>query len=246
MKPWLELSRSEKDAAVAGLLGTGLSHAEIAAQVGAPCKNAIAVSVYRLRHPEVASQDDLIAMRDNRERIIIPLLKQGLSSGQIAKRLGITRGSAVGTIYRAQKRGVDMPALPNKAKGGRGSTPSPKKPGTDRIKKSRVPGVMAEPRKLKPTGALSYNIHVKMEGRLHAQKTPFTPTAFECRSVPLLDLKRGECRWPVNDAAKGEMHLFCGNAAEGVYCRPHFIRSIGIGTQGERSAHRVSRMVQAA
>lgn len=40
---------------------------------------------------------------------------------------------------------------------------------------------------------------------------------------PLAELGRHDCRWPVNDAGQGEVHLFCGAAAaEGKsYCADH-------------------------
>lgn len=47
------------------------------------------------------------------------------------------------------------------------------------------------------------------------------------RHVALVDLKHDECRFPVNDAAPGEMHLFCGMpaAAGRPYCRHHALRA---------------------
>lgn len=58
------------------------------------------------------------------------------------------------------------------------------------------------------------------------------------RFIPLMDLKRGECKWPVNHAARGETHLFCGNSAEfdKPYCRTHAPLGLGKGTPSERNA----------
>ena len=53
------------------------------------------------------------------------------------------------------------------------------------------------------------------------------PPAIECRTVPMLDLGANECRWPVNDAARGELHLFCGNPASGPYCPGHAVLNVG-------------------
>jgi hypothetical protein len=41
----------------------------------------------------------------------------------------------------------------------------------------------------------------------------------------LMMLQRGQCKWPVNDAAKGEEHLFCGMPAHGSYCKHHKAQS---------------------
>lgn len=60
----------------------------------------------------------------------------------------------------------------------------------------------------------------------------------------LADLGRYQCRWAVNDAKRGEEHLFCG--ADGFpYCPNHARLSRGPGTEGERSAVRVLRKAMA-
>lgn len=40
---------------------------------------------------------------------------------------------------------------------------------------------------------------------------------------PLAELKANECRWPVNEASQGDVHLFCGAAAVAAkpYCADH-------------------------
>jgi hypothetical protein len=60
------------------------------------------------------------------------------------------------------------------------------------------------------------------------------------RFITLMELKRGECKWPVNDAARGELHLFCGTPAEPdkPYCCTHAPLGLGKGTPSERSASR--------
>lgn len=67
--------------------------------------------------------------------------------------------------------------------------------------------------------------------------------------LPLADLEWKDCRWPVNDAARGETHLFCGHRAENPYgyCAHHALRAVGMGTRGENDAERaLSRMGRAA
>lgn len=69
------------------------------------------------------------------------------------------------------------------------------------------------------------------------------------RHAPLDDLEWSDCRWPVNDAARGEVHLFCGLHAEkpGGYCAHHAQRAWGEGTRGENAAERtLARMGRAA
>lgn len=43
---------------------------------------------------------------------------------------------------------------------------------------------------------------------------------------PLVRLCAKQCKWPVNDAAVGETHLFCSAPAEGSYCETHTKRSL--------------------
>ncbi len=40
---------------------------------------------------------------------------------------------------------------------------------------------------------------------------------------PLADLSRHQCKWPVNRAQAGELHLFCGEAVQSghPYCEEH-------------------------
>lgn len=53
---------------------------------------------------------------------------------------------------------------------------------------------------------------------------PDGPPPFVAR--PLMLLQRNQCKWPVNDAERGQEHLFCGMASEGPYCEQHKARSI--------------------
>lgn len=72
------------------------------------------------------------------------------------------------------------------------------------------------------------NIAKARAARGKPQAEPFVP---EVRWVPrsgnatvgrlLAALGYGMCRWPVNDAAKGEPHLFCGAPSDGSYCPYH-------------------------
>ncbi len=60
------------------------------------------------------------------------------------------------------------------------------------------------------------------------------------RRLPLADLQWRDCRFPVNDAARGETHLFCGapTISSTRWCQHHLMRVKGSGTEGERKADR--------
>lgn len=59
--------------------------------------------------------------------------------------------------------------------------------------------------------------------------------------VPLVDLERGMCRWPIGDKPV----LFCGCATkdEATYCPTHHVMSIGEGTPSERTAIKAARNI---
>jgi hypothetical protein len=42
---------------------------------------------------------------------------------------------------------------------------------------------------------------------------------------PIDALAKIDCRWPVNDAEVGELHLFCGVPTEATYCSHHASRA---------------------
>ena len=44
----------------------------------------------------------------------------------------------------------------------------------------------------------------------------------------LMMLARHQCKWPVNDAERGQEHLFCALPADGPYCDHHKQRSVYI------------------
>jgi GcrA cell cycle regulator len=61
------------------------------------------------------------------------------------------------------------------------------------------------------------------------------------RHLALMDLKRGDCRYPYGGDADGEAITFCGHRRRrgSSYCAAHFKLSIGPGTASERAADRI-------
>lgn len=59
----------------------------------------------------------------------------------------------------------------------------------------------------------------------------FPPEEYDrqSRRIELTELKSGDCRWPVNDAAPREIHLFCGHPVDAgsSYCLHHRLRATG-------------------
>jgi GcrA cell cycle regulator len=67
--------------------------------------------------------------------------------------------------------------------------------------------------------------------------------------LALIDLERGDCRYPYGGDKDGDAITFCGHPRREVssYCTPHFHLTRGEGTASERSAAPVVlRLVRAA
>jgi GcrA cell cycle regulator len=63
----------------------------------------------------------------------------------------------------------------------------------------------------------------------------------EARHLSLVDLERGDCRYPYGGDEEGEAITFCGHPRRpgSSYCTPHFHLSRSPGTASERAAHTV-------
>lgn len=170
------------------------------------------------------------------------LVAAGTSAGQTAAALSVefgcpcSRNAVIGKLARLEKNG--FPQLKranmgwNRKPGGRADKaeqkaargPQAAKPrSTYRIAPRKTPREQdpGEPAVIRPEDARAYDA--------------------ASRHLTMKELERndGLCRWPVNDAAPGESHRFCGHPAEhGMYCRHHHDRSIGAGTLSERDADR--------
>jgi len=69
------------------------------------------------------------------------------------------------------------------------------------------------------------------------------------RHLSLIELERGDCRYPYGGDEEGEAITFCGHPRRpgSSYCTPHFHLSRGPGTQSERTACTVLlRLVETA
>lgn len=67
-------------------------------------------------------------------------------------------------------------------------------------------------------------------------------STIKCERVTLLQLARHHCRWPI--AGDGAATEFCGaRRLFGSYCSTHAILNVGRGTEAERAAHRVGKVL---
>lgn len=168
-------------------------------------------------------------------------LRNGDNAMMIAQQMSrlrgvpVSRNAIIGIVRRNKVLDAIGFARTGHSRGGHGvSNPTATKEEMRRRQARNAAAPMVKPAKLHPS-----NIRGKKEGRaldpVYAPPRPkpvddgISPHVYDAtaRHVPLVDLRHGECRFAVNDAAQGEQHLFCGRAAGfASYC-PHHARRVG-------------------
>jgi GcrA cell cycle regulator len=136
-------------------------------------------------------------MRWTTERIA--LLKDrvdaGLTCGQIAREIGVSRNAVIGKVHRL---------------------------GLSRFKKARAaePGRTAAPKMTRPRTAPRHRIAPALP-RARQQCLP-EPAIDLAKRCSLLELQQGHCRWPISEPG-AEDFGFCGHQrADGLpYCAAH-------------------------
>jgi GcrA cell cycle regulator len=142
-----------------------------------------------------------------------------------------TRNAAIGRGKRMGLTGPEKPKEPRRLPRGTSA------PRARRSRKRRAAEPM-QPKPVQPKPALVCTEPVKLRC-----------VGIKPRLVALIDLERGDCRYPYGGDKDGEAITFCGHPRrEGSsYCTPHFHLTRGPGTASERSAAPVVlRLVQAA
>jgi GcrA cell cycle regulator len=136
--------------------------------------------------------------------------EEGLSSGDIAFIMGITRNAVIGRVRRLGLQMRDNKVQPR-----------------FRPRKERAPEtIKRRPRPLLP---------ISLPGDTRFMRGDAWAPLPGSSPVPLIDLEPGMCKWPVSE---DRPHLFCGAAAHGPYCEYHHALSVGVGTPSEREAHK--------
>ncbi|WP_076858988.1 GcrA family cell cycle regulator [Bradyrhizobium mercantei] len=145
------------------------------------------------------------------------LRARGLSYSEIADAINATFNTAYtryAALSRAQRMGLAglgrfEPSLP-----GHLDPPKPALPELPKI--GRLGAGQAE---LKPDWLRWPKIFVEPE-----EMPQLRCAAVEPRHLSLLDLKRGDCRYPYGGDADGEAVTFCGHPCrpDSSYCSPHF------------------------
>ena len=168
---------------------------------------------------------------------------EGLSTGEIGKRLGVTKNSIVGKVHRLQ-----LVARPSPIK-KKGAPSDNKKPEKEKAKPTIIPETKvadkAPKKEEKPVSkTVSTPVQPKVEPKPQAKpiiNTPNTtsklkdPENFVNMSIPVMqtpkkpgdkltvtDLDNHTCRWPIGDPKDENFH-FCGAPVRigQTYCEEH-------------------------
>jgi GcrA cell cycle regulator len=133
----------------------------------------------------------------------------GHSSGECARRLGVSRNAAIGKLRRLGLLGRERPQLP---------TMRLRLPPARMLLKTteQVSKPPQKPRKRQNQRPLPPP---------EPYKAPTPPPLPPIGSYRLLDLRHNSCRWPEGD---GPIYVFCGRpqASQSSYCEEHTRRSL--------------------
>lgn len=145
----------------------------------------------------------------------------GCSTAQIAAHMeGATRNAIIGMYHRFPNSLTDRPLV---SRGIAGNTSKAR----EEKKRKQSPEANSLGFLWRDIAGHPFRAQ-KAAPKLPAPKT----TASEHRlcGKPLMLLQAKECKWPVNEAARGELHLFCAMPTEGTYCEHHKMRAYQAGS----------------
>lgn len=156
------------------------------------------------------------------DALLTELWAKGLSATQIMAMMPrpMTRNAVIGRISRLQ-----LPGRTTKVRARSSASNLPLRPTRRQSVLKTGQGKALTP----PATKLLQTLAAEMRAAIEAPKSQIEITV--SLGVALLDLPPNGCRWPVNQAPRGEEHLFCGELRlEGKsYCRKHHALSVAKG-----------------
>ncbi len=171
-------------------------------------------------HPQTAT------WTNDRKQIVANLLREGYSAGKISTDLGVSRSAVISVVHRD-------PAL--REIGFARSAARAKKLAIEPSarKSALIPASRAKPSRnvATPAPAIVKPAELSVVEIVYEEIAPDPAVvhgfaAPDPLALPLADLNRNQCRFVVNNAAKGEQHLFCGHEVRPgkYYCPDHYRR----------------------
>lgn len=156
---------------------------------------------------------------DDRKQAVAELLREGLSAGQMSKRLGISRNAIISVIHR------DKMLSEIGLRAGVGGARKPKAESSP-YKTGRMKTAARSPaRRSQPAPVVVVPV-IEPEPVFICEDVAEIETPIDPLGLPLADLNLRQCRFAVNNAAKGEQHLFCGHPVKigSSFCDHHHRR----------------------
>lgn len=140
--------------------------------------------------------------------------EEGLTTGEIGKRLGVSKNSIVGKVHRLQLSGRPSPI--KKKDTPAEETPAPTKPS----KPEKTVSQANKPKEEKTPAKKEEEVIVEVSAPISAPmpKAPSKPSG----KTMLTDLDNHTCRWPIGDPKDENFH-FCGKKVKigQTYCEEH-------------------------
>ncbi len=157
--------------------------------------------------------------------------KQGLTTAEIGKRLGVSKNSIVGKVHRLGLSGRPSPIKKKETPATAPSTPEVKKSTKEKVtkvEKTEKIEPVKEEIKVQPKEEIKVEKTIsepvcpieKAEPKIsECQKSDFDKSA---RAVSLVELDNHTCRWPIGDPKDENFH-FCGRKVRigQTYCDEH-------------------------
>ncbi len=158
--------------------------------------------------------------------------EQGLTTGEIGKRLGVSKNSIVGKVHRLQLTPRPSP-IKKKADGEPKAKKTSKKEGIIELvvepekKEELIIELVVEPSKTtkKETAKSSSKKEKEAKNKEKAEATfkkePANPYVYR-QNMSLAELDNRSCRWPIGDPKDEDFH-FCGKKVKPgfSYCEAH-------------------------
>ncbi|MCR4917559.1 MAG: hypothetical protein K5912_01280 [Alphaproteobacteria bacterium] len=140
------------------------------------------------------------------------LMGKGLSTAEIGKRLGISKNAVVGKLHRlgwnVKAAASEKPAVPakktTKAAADKKTTTKASVAKKTTVKKNvakAAPAKKTQPKEKTPTPKKTIVSGVKKSTNIHQRIVQ--------HALEMMDLKPGQCRWPIGDPDSEDFH-FCG------------------------------------
>lgn len=153
---------------------------------------------------------------DDRKQAVAELLREGLSAGQMSKRLGISRNAIISVIHR------DKVLSEIGLRSGTGGARKPKVASSP-YKSGRMKTAARSPARQSQPARVVVAPVIEPEPVFICEDVAEIETPIDPLGLPLADLNLRQCRFAVNNAAKGEQHLFCGHPVRSgsSFCEHH-------------------------